>query len=297
VAWTRDLPAVALPAASADDPMTGDGGASAAATGAPPAPVVIDADVAARIMRTLGDAELAQLAAAHAKAASARGASRGAVLASIRGGQVTLNDLEKLLPGDWLNDSIINMYGLLLRASGEAALAAQRPGAVWVHSTFFYTRMMQERYDFPGVSRWSKSGSNNIDIFAFDKVLIPINRGNKHWALAVIDHRARTVAYYDSLRGRGDDVIENLLRWLADEHADKKKAPLPAPYAAARAPAGLARQHNGCDCGAFVCAFMTCLAFGVEPTEDVFAQKDLALWRQKIGAACLAAVPIPDARL
>jgi hypothetical protein len=226
------------------------------------------------------------------------------VVVDIRGARLKLTDVGRLAVGEWFNDELVNMYGLLLRATGEAALAARRPGAAWICSSFFYTRLMREGYDFPGydfpgVRRWSKSGSTPVDIFAFEKVLIPINYRKFHWALIVVNNLLRTLAYYDSCRSlgfTGEHQMEQVGKYLHDEHLDKKGTPLPQAYRVVAAPADLAQQKNGHDCGAFVCAFETCLAFGVEPTTSVLPQASLPLWRQKIGAACLAAVPIPDAR-
>ena len=250
----------------------------------PPAPAPSTQETIERIMRALSIDELSRLAKAQRETGPPDKS-----LSSMKGGDITIADLALLRPGAWFNDSIINFYGLLLRASGEAALAEGRRGATWIHSTFFYTRMMQNRtYDYPGIRRWAKSGNRPIDIFAFDRVLVPINRGNTHWALAVIDMVEHTVAYYDSLGGSGEDVLANLIRYLADEHSEKKSAPLQHPFSSARAPPNLPKQHNGSDCGAFVCAFMTCVSFGVEPCEDaVFSQADMKLWRQKIAVSCL----------
>ena len=361
VAWTRDQPAVALPAAFADDPMTGDGGASAAATGAatgaasglapapsplplPPAQTasaegalllpqphaapahVNDAAVVARVLlapppellQSLADmmptaqSQLALWKLWDADVKNKRPQPRPAppeVRVNrdvIRGGDFMLTDVGRLAVGEWFNDGIVNFYGRLLRATGEAALAARRPGAAWVHSTFFYKRLMQEGYDFSGVRKWSKSyplhgsGSSPVDIFAFEKVLIPINYTDFHWALVVVDNVLRTLAYYDSsprlgLTGKGP--LENIHHYLRDEHEDKKKTPLPQAYRVVAAPADLAQQDNGNDCGVCLSAYMTYIAFGVEPTTSVLPQASLPFWRQKIGAACLAAVPIPDARL
>ena len=116
---------------------------------------------------------------------------------------------------------------------------------------------------------------------------MPINRDNAHWALAVIDNEARTVAYLDSLRGSGSDVVEALCRYMNDEHRDKKGAPLPgAPYTAGQPPLSLPRQLNAVDCGAFVCAFCELLVRGVEPSVGVFTQDDLPQWRQRILISC-----------
>jgi len=104
-----------------------------------------------------------------------------------------------------------------------------------------------------------------------------------------VNVRACTIAYYDSLRGSGKDVIEQLARYFAREHEVKKNAPLPKAFTAGRAPSDLCQQRNGVDCGVFVCAMMTCLMYGIEPLEDVVSQRDIPLWRRKVAAACVDA--------
>ena len=128
-----------------------------------------------------------------------------------------------------------------------------------------------------------------MDLFAYKKVLVPINRDRTHWALAVIDVEARTVAFLDSLRGRGGDVVEALCKYMSDEWADKHQGqPLPGePFTGAPAPPLLPIQRNGVDCGAFLCAFCELLVRGVEPTEDVFTQENIGYWRQRILLTCL----------
>jgi hypothetical protein len=217
------------------------------------------------------------------------------ILAQINGGKFSRADLRLLDPGQWLNDTIINYYGLLLRKVGEISHAAGRAGAsAWTFSSFFYTRLIQNKvkYDFPGIERWTKT----VDIFLYQRLLIPINRENVHWALALIDMRTRTISYYDSLRGSGADVIKTLIRWIGDEHMAKKKVPIPEIFTSAPAPDGLTRQRNGVDCGVFVCAMMTCLLYDVVPLNTLFSQNDIGLWRRKIAAACLAKT-IVDASL
>jgi hypothetical protein len=247
----------------------------------PPPPPRATADAAtltARIMLAPAAADVARY-----KAALRREPEE--VLASTPGFDAfTVADLRLLCPGAWLNDSCVNTFAILLRRIGAACIAAGGAHArTWVATSFFYTRMCTGGFDYAGVKRWTKL----VDVFACDRVLFPINRDNVHWALAVVDMRARTVFYCDSLRGDGSEVVARLLRWVEAEHREKKGAPLPAPFAAADAPANLPRQTNGCDCGAFVCAMMMFFLYGIAPRDgEHFSQADLGLWRQKISLAC-----------
>lgn len=40
-----------------------------------------------------------------------------------------------------------------------------------------------------------------VDIFAKDYILIPINRGNAHWVAAAINFKQSRLEYYDSMSG------------------------------------------------------------------------------------------------
>ena len=64
-----------------------------------------------------------------------------------------------------------------------------------------------------------------MDIFLLDLVLYPIHLGT-HWCLAVVDNRAHTLSYYDSLGAGGRSCLSTLRKYLVNEHRDKKKTEL-----------------------------------------------------------------------
>jgi len=91
-------------------------------------------------------------------------------------------------------------------------------------NTFFYAKLNGPRgYDFSQVSRWTKRSKVRpflplssavshclycqTDIFAYDKVLLPVHLG-VHWCLAVINIKERRTEYYDSLGGSNDTCHE-----------------------------------------------------------------------------------------
>lgn len=72
-------------------------------------------------------------------------------------------------------------------------------------------------------------------------MLVPINLNDTHWVCAVVDFRHERIEYYDSLEdhGRRDsafkvsersatatDGVQNLRKYLAAEHMEKKGVPL-----------------------------------------------------------------------
>ena len=64
-----------------------------------------------------------------------------------------------------------------------------------------------------------------MDIFSHDLLIIPVHLG-MHWCLACVDLRRKAVRYFDSMLGNNNRGLDAILRYLRDEHADKKKQPL-----------------------------------------------------------------------
>jgi sentrin-specific protease 1 len=187
--------------------------------------------------------------------------------------------------GAWLNDEVLNYFNACLARSTQDA-AGRCP--TYIANTFFWAKLCEGGY--AAVARWTGGRGRKlpVDIFSMRRFLVPVNRGNVHWALALVDVPARTICYLDSLGGDGADVVEGLRKYLEDEHVAKKGVPLPGePFSGVPAPHDLPRQRNGVDCGAFVCAFIECLARGIMPSSELFTQADLGYWRRRILTTCL----------
>ena len=66
-------------------------------------------------------------------------------------------------------------------------------------------------------SHWGKH-------FELKRLFIPINLGQKHWALVVIHFRNKLIQYYDSMRGDAKNKehavtkCKGVLNYLKDEH-------------------------------------------------------------------------------
>jgi hypothetical protein len=298
-AAAADAAAAATASASASASAAAAATAAAAAAEAPLIdPVARAAEV---LMRPLAQADLDALGVAMAPPTG----DPGHVFNKVDTLRVTHDEVKDLRAGTWLRDGIVNQFFMVLRLAGEAGLLAAAgagrcglaAGTVWAHNSFFYAKLMgqvgEPVYNYSGVKGWTaKRGKRQAtDLFAYRYVIMPVNRGNVHWTFAVIDNLERTVCFMDSLGGDGSDVEEALLRYVVDEWADKKGCAMPGPpYRAVPAPADLPRQHNGVDCGAFVCAFGECFLRGVAPSEDIFTQRNLGFWRKKIGVTVLKGV-------
>jgi sentrin-specific protease 1 len=109
---------------------------------------------------------------------------------------MTINKLKSLAPETWLNDEVINFYfNMLTEACNHHKLG------IHCFSSFFFIKLLVEKngYHFNKVKRWTKK----IDIFALNKIFIPVNITNTHWGLVLIDIVLKTIIYFDSFRHSG----------------------------------------------------------------------------------------------
>ena len=113
-------------------------------------------------------------------------------------------DMNRLRPGVWLNDELINFRIDQLREATELDLFRQAPDASPFHffSSFFYTKLMKQTeqgvdksYDYARVSRWTRDALRPL--FANRLAFVPVNVGQQHWILVVIDFELHTITLYD----------------------------------------------------------------------------------------------------
>jgi sentrin-specific protease 1 len=123
-----------------------------------------------------------------------------------------------LMGTDWINDEVINFYFRMLEEKD-----AQKPTTLRSHffNTFFWERMMvvDSGFKFSNVKRWTKKR----DIFSADKLYFPINLGNMHWVLVVVDVQSKCVRHYDSLGADGELYLQGFLLWLQHEASSSSK--------------------------------------------------------------------------
>ncbi|KAG0164513.1 SUMO1 sentrin specific peptidase 1 [Apophysomyces sp. BC1034] len=120
--------------------------------------------------------------------------------------------------------------------------------------------------------------NDEVDIFAKDLVFVPINQ-SYHWTLGVIDMKKKLVEIYDSMGGGHDYNIKLLLKYLSEEHMDKKKAPLDMSEWKSNVPKDIPRQKNMSDCGVFTCTFAEHLS---RQQEFDFTQEDMITIRRRM---------------
>lgn len=106
-------------------------------------------------------------------------------------------DLDRLQPDEFLNDSIVEFY---LRYNYDSLPETTRSSA-HVFNTFFYQRLTQKRdkeANYEAVRKWT-SKSKGVDLFSKKFVVIPINE-NLHWYLAVVVNLDKVIFGPDVLK-------------------------------------------------------------------------------------------------
>ena len=179
------------------------------------------------------------------------------VMGSIGTDPVTRASLQTLRPKTWLNDEVIHYYITTL-AKRDDALSNAIPGRKRCHffKSFFMTSLLHDgRYHYDNIRRWS----NNVpgqDIFALDKLIVPINISQQHWTCAVIFMQEKRIQYYDSVLGDGLYYLRALRRYLKDEHRNRKHLALDtSSWTLVECQSDTPKQENGYDCGVFTCMF------------------------------------------
>ncbi|KAI1899255.1 hypothetical protein AGOR_G00059920 [Albula goreensis] len=184
--------------------------------------------------------------------------------------RITQRDLATLSDGSWLNDEVINFYLNLVMSRSEQDGSRK----VYSFSTFFFPKLRGGGHAV--VRRWTKA----VDIFLYDIILVPLHLG-VHWSLAVIDLKAKTVKYYDSMGQRHDDICSLLLVYLKDEYKIKKSKELEVSkwVVSSLKSSEIPQQNNGSDCGVFTCKYADYIARGLPLT---FTQLNMPYFRKKM---------------
>jgi Ulp1 family protease len=90
------------------------------------------------------------------------------------------------------------------------------------------------------------------DIFRLATLFVPLHINNNHWASAVIDFRALTISFLDSMNGNGQPHLDRLIHFLQLEYQAFHHA-TPPDWAITHTPTP--QQENGYDCGVYTCLF------------------------------------------
>ncbi|KAL0219829.1 hypothetical protein P9112_005482 [Eukaryota sp. TZLM1-RC] len=164
--------------------------------------------------------------------------------------ELSCYDFLTLHDGNWLNDEVVNGYFKLIQLRSETENDLPK---VYSFNSYFYPKL-QKNYSYKNVKRWTKK----VDLFSFDKILIPCHLGN-HWTLLVIDLYSSEFQYFDSMGGFGEVVISKVKKYLQDEHKERKGKPLDIKQFKTVSPGPMCPSQTNCDdCGVFMSMFAEC---------------------------------------
>jgi sentrin-specific protease 1 len=145
---------------------------------------------------------------------------------------VQRGSMQRLSPGKWLNDEVINYFLKNCLAMQDKKLCKKEPGRRRSHffNSFFVQNLFDLKnkdqklrgiYNYEKVRRWSRMVPMPRDIFSLKYIFCPININNSHWTLAVIFMEAKKIQYYDSCGKTDMAKMQGLLEYVKDEYRAK----------------------------------------------------------------------------
>lgn len=152
--------------------------------------------------------------------------------------EVTVRDFKTLAPKRWLNDTIIEYFMKQIEKTTKNTVA---------FNSFFYSTLSERGYQ--GVRRWMKR--KKVQITNLDKVFVPINLNQSHWALGMIDIKNERVIYVDSLSHGPNAMSFAILNDLKSYVVQESKNTIGKDFQLSHI--SCPQQPNGFDCGIYVC--------------------------------------------
>ncbi|KAK7790602.1 hypothetical protein R5R35_012561 [Gryllus longicercus] len=179
-------------------------------------------------------------------------------------------DIQTLKGNNWLNDQVINFYMSLITERGKLGSYP----SVYCFNTFFFVKLKSSGH--ASLKRWTRT----VDLFSYDILIIPIHM-KVHWCLAAVNFIEKRIEYYDSMHdnNNNDDCGQTLLKYLQDEHLDKKKKEFNTAGWEVVNCKDIPEQLNGCDCGVFACTYAEYIC---RLTKLTFSQEHMPYFRVKM---------------
>lgn len=151
---------------------------------------------------------------------------------------ITVRDFKTLAPRRWLNDTIIEYFMQEIEGMAPKTVA---------FNSFFYTSLSERGYQ--GVRRWMKR--KKMTITDLDRIFVPINLNQSHWALGMIDIPRKRIIYVDSLSHGPNAMSFAILSDLQKYVIEESKHSIGEDFELSHV--DCPQQPNGFDCGIYVC--------------------------------------------
>ena len=117
------------------------------------------------------------------------------------------------------------------------------------------------------------------NIFQLDKMVMPVNIADGHWALIAAYMRGRKLRSFDSMNGDHSADMEMLLALFEAEAQRLDDVDFDRSKWSTGRETDVPKQGNCSDCGVFLCAFASHV---VDATDFPFAQQDMDSIRARI---------------
>ena len=176
---------------------------------------------------------------------------------------------ERLRPGVWLNDVIINAYLHLLQVRSDSLGKKQ-----WFVTSFLGEFFKNNKQTFvKKMSRWLRKFLKNKPYTTIDRILLPVNINQNHWVLIEVDITGKRISYYDSLKGRLSKarlsyLQAGLYEYLNTDLVIKMKTFFDTWKINSRAECPT--QPNGYDCGVYTLFFARLIGSDISLKDNSF---------------------------
>ncbi len=151
------------------------------------------------------------------------------VFARSYGTVMDMETMERLRPGEWLNEQILTvMLAWMCESTGQSyggnketpfnSNLLGNKQTCWITHTFFMAKLLRNshgvigQYNFADVMRWTRG--RNVRVI--EKIVVPVNDSNLHWFVLCANTKNKVIQVYNSMGGRHPEDIAALKRWYYD---------------------------------------------------------------------------------
>lgn len=210
------------------------------------------------------------------------------------------NDLYVLsTPNAWLTDSILNRFIEMIYKSNIIScgiytqrdidsnyikpLTMKNANIVFIYSTFFYKILFDsDPENYKDALKHNTKKLRNVDITCCERIIIPVNIENLHWAVIVI--HGEKITYFDSFIETENMNFQPMIKKMIQvarfiNFVREKQGKHPIEYFYEVYPHKFP-QHDSFSCGVYVCYRIKAVIDG--DIYDELEHKDVATFRQRI---------------
>lgn len=178
--------------------------------------------------------------------------------------RISKGSLQRLQPGKWFNDEIVNAYVSLINDREKEF----NLGSVFSFNTYFYTMMegMFQRGDYDYKKLERVITRKKVNLKNYKMVMLPVNIQHYHWFLICADLVEDKFYVIDSMKSSTDhsQYVNNFKKFLHDylraNKGGRMKCEDNLELWRTETPKNVPQQPNGYDCGLCLCLNMESLS-------------------------------------